>query len=285
MTNPPKITALIHTRNESAFIDACLESVAWADEIVVADMASTDDTRAKALAKGARIVDMPVFPYVEPVRNQAVAACLGDWILVVDADERVMPKLAEALREVAADPKAEAYALPRRNYFYEEWMEHVYWPDYQTRFFRRGRVAWSGVIHEHPEVAGESAWLPADPQAALQHPGYFNDMQRALLKAINYGRHEQTRLKELNIVADWRYLLRRPAGEFFDRYFGGGWRHGMNGFVLCLMLANYQLGAALQCWEQQRRNQPVVEPRVLRRGVIYETFRCGMRALRRLLPG
>ena len=275
----PKISALIHTRNESAFIDACLESVAWADEVIVADMASTDDTRAKAAARGARIIDMPVVPYVDTVRNQALAACAGDWILVVDADETVPPMLATRLRELAAAPTADAYALPRRNYFLGVWVEHIFWPDHQTRFFRRGVAAWDGVVHHAPEVQGRMETLPADPARALEHPGYGNDVHRMLVKTVNYTQFEVERLKAL-APAPWPYLLRRPISEFIGRYFGGGWRHGMHGLVLSLILTAYQLFAAIQYWAAIRGTAAAPSSGALRGAVRWEAWRTAVKLLR-----
>ena len=270
--NRPMISALIHTRNETRWIAGCVRSVLWADEIVVADMCSTDDTREIATSMGARIVEMPLAENVDMVRNQALAACKGDWILVVDADETVSPGLAARLRDLSATPTAEAYALPRRNYFYGEWVEHIFWPDHQVRFFRRGAAFWDGVIHHPPEIRGRLEALPAVPECALEHPGYCNDIHRFMLKLVHYSRLEVERMRELKPEA-WPFLVRRPVSEFVGRYFGGGWRHGLSGLVLSLILAMYQLFIGLQYWEAVWRNAAAPAPSALRRGVRREVWR------------
>ena len=171
----PAISALVHTRNEAAVLGPCLESLRWVDELIVADMGSTDATREIAAAAGARVIDVPVVPLVDTVRNLAVGQCAGPWVLVVDADERVPPTLAARLREIAAGPTAtaaDAYALPRQNRFLGVWLEHGFWPDPQVRFFRQEAARWTDHVHEPPRVTGRLEELPAEPAFALDHPGY-----------------------------------------------------------------------------------------------------------------
>ena len=273
------ISALINTRNESRWIAGCVRSLQWADEIVVADMSSTDDTREIATALGARIVEVPVAYPVEQVRNQSLAACKGDWIILVDADETVPATLAARLRELAATPTADAYALPRKNYLHDVWLEGQLWPDHQTRFFRKGVASWSGKIHEPPAIQGRLEVLPADPALALEHPGAVPEVHRFLARGLAYGPLEARRFDERGVTMDWLYLLRRPSGEFFARYFGGGWRQGVPGLVMCLMQANYQLVACIECWELQRTRLPPVTPKALRRGVCREAWRAAFRTV------
>jgi glycosyltransferase involved in cell wall biosynthesis len=243
-------------------------------------MASTDDTRQIATSLGARIVDVPVADYVDKVRNQAMAACKGDWILVVDADETVPATLATRLRELAATPTADAYALPRKNYLHDVWLEGQMWPDHQTRFFRNGVATWAGMVHEPPEIRGKLVCLPADPLWALEHPGACPEVRRYLARSLTYGRLEAIRFEARGVTMDWLYLVRRPLGEFFGRYFGGGWRQGVPGLVMSLMQANYQLVACIECWELQRAKLPPVTPQALRRGVCWEIWRAAIRTIK-----
>lgn len=275
------ITALVHTRNEEVHLPDCLRSVAWADEVVVADMASTDATREIAEAHGARVIDMPIAPVVEPVRDLAVSQCRGEWVLVVDADERVPPALAQQLRELTANGAA-AYALPRRNYFLGEWIEFGFWPDHQVRFFRRGTVSWSELVHERPRVEGELRELPADPDRALEHPGFGNDLSRFVEKLVRYSALDAKRLEATVRPPVWPFLLRRPLAEFFGRYYTAqGWRHGMHGLVLSLILAGYQFLTVIHYWwlvegaQGKRRDS-----RRLRRGVVLEILRFTVKWLR-----
>ncbi|MBU6402249.1 MAG: glycosyltransferase family 2 protein, partial [Verrucomicrobia bacterium] len=278
-----KISALIHTRNEEANLADCLKSVAWADEVVVADMASTDRTRAIAQEHQARVLEVPVVPYVDLVRNQAVAACQGDWILVVDADERIPGELARRVRTLASANQAEVYALPRKNYFLGVWLEHGSWPDYQTRFFRKNAVQWTGLAHEPPRMKGRFEEFPADPQAALEHFGDGNDLPRLVQKFTRYSPLDAQRLAAQGHPPIWPFVLRRPLGEFYGRYITEqAWRHGMHGLVWSLLMAQYQLLVAAQYWAVHQAADPtVLSAAQLRRGVWWELWRCAIKWLRR----
>jgi glycosyltransferase involved in cell wall biosynthesis len=274
------ITALVHTKNEAGNLADCLDSLRWADELVVADMSSTDNTRDIAVARGARVIDVPTVPLVDRVRNQALAECRGDWILVVDADERVPPKLAERLRHTASSSgAATAYGLPRRNYFLGCWLECGFWPDYQIRFFRRGAASWSEMVHEPPRIQGNLDHFPADPGAALEHPGYGNDLSRFISKMANYSALDAERLEATIKPPIWPFLIRRPLGEFYGRYvLESAWRHGMHGLVWSLLMANYQLLVAVHYWNRVRDTRPPSSD-WLRKKVRLEALRAGAKWL------
>ena len=276
----PRITALVHTRNEEKNLPTCLASLAWADEVIVADMASTDATREIAGQYGARVIEMPVVAIVELVRNRALAACTGDWILVVDADESIPPLLVERLRELAGNGPAAAYALPRKNFFLGVWLEHGVWPDHQVRFFRKGTVRWTDLVHELPVVEGELVRLPADPLAALEHFGNAPSLQYYMEKIARYAPLDAQRLAATSRPAVWPYLIRRPLSEFAGRYFAcGAWRHGMEGLVWGLVMANYQLQVCLHYWAAQRETVRL-EPAVVRRKLKWEIWREALKWLR-----
>jgi glycosyltransferase involved in cell wall biosynthesis len=262
----PKITALVHTRNESAWLAGCLETLQWADELIVADMTSTDDTREIATRFGARIIDMPLHPVVEPVRNLALSQCTHDWVLIVDADERVPASLAEHLRTLAKTSPASAIGLPRKNFFLGEWLEHGFWPDHQVRFVRRKQIDWPTLVHEPPKVDGQQINLEANPAWALEHPGYGASLSRFIQKFVHYSRLDAERQAATVKPAIWPYLIRRPASEFLGRYLGQqAWRHGMHGLVWSLLQATYQLLVACHYWDLQRSNQSVPPAETLRR--------------------
>ncbi|HTH47153.1 MAG TPA: glycosyltransferase family 2 protein [Candidatus Limnocylindria bacterium] len=282
MPTRPKITALIHTWNEAANIATCLRSVAWADECVVADMASTDATVEVARSLGARVIAMPAKEYnVEALRNQAVAACDEGWIIIVDADETIPPTLAERLCALASSPTAEAYSLPRKNYFLGEWLRHGFWPDYQPRFVKTGVAHWNGEAHQHPQIEGRLEELPADPALALEHPGYGNDLTKFLIKLVNYSLLEAQRMQREGAPAPWPWFIRRPLTEFHGRYFvNGGWHDGMPGLVHSLLRALYQFLIGIRLWELTRKQHPEPAPATLRRQVRWEGLRATAKWLR-----
>jgi (heptosyl)LPS beta-1,4-glucosyltransferase len=251
------ISALVHTRNEREQLPGCLESLRWADEIVVADMRSTDGTREIAESLGARVIDVPEEPIVERVRNRAAAECKGEWLLVIDADERVSAGLAKNIPELVKASEVAAYSIPRRNYFLGVWLEHGNWPDPQIRLARKGKIRWSELIHEHPEVDGKVVALPANADEAIEHPGYVTNIGNFMAKLARYSELDAERLDQKLAPAVWPWILRRPLSEFYGRYVTeGAWRHGMHGFVWSGLMAMYQFQLAAHYWNRQRENPP-----------------------------
>jgi glycosyltransferase involved in cell wall biosynthesis len=276
------ISALVQAHNEERNLPGCLESLTWVDELVVADHASTDATRSIALAAKARILDMPALGFVEPTRNDAIRQCAGDWIVLLDADERVSPLLAQRLRELSRTAEEAGFWIPRKDYFLGQWLEYGSWPNYQLRFFRRTKVTWPTLVHEHPQIDGKIGRLPADPLAALEHPGYADDLQRFVLKLVEAAPFDADRLAQTWRPPVWPYLVRRPLGEFLGRYLRGqAWRHGMKGLVWSMVAANYHLLVAMHYWAKYcPGDDGVPSPAKLRRSVRWHFCREAIKWLR-----
>ena len=118
----PRLTATIITRNESANIDAAIESVSWADEIVVVDAESTDDTAERARRHRARVEVRP-WPGFSAQKNYAASIASNDWILSIDADERVTPELADEIKALlASEPPHRGYRVPRLSWYLGRWI-------------------------------------------------------------------------------------------------------------------------------------------------------------------
>jgi glycosyltransferase involved in cell wall biosynthesis len=166
MPNPQAavdLSVILITRNESRNVLACLESVAFADEWIVVDSGSSDDTREIAQTFGARVVQTDDWPGFGAQKNRALALARGRWVLSIDADERVSTELAAQIRAVVAQqPAAPAgYELSRLSSFCGQWMRHGDWyPDRVLRLFRReaGRFS-DDLVHERLVVQGEVARL------------------------------------------------------------------------------------------------------------------------------
>lgn len=146
-----KLSAYIVAFNEAEKIEQAIGSVLWADEVVVADSFSTDDTVAIAERMGARVVQIP-FQGFGDLRNKAVAACTHEWILSLDSDERCTPEARDEILELLSrTPAHDAYLVPRRNYFMGRWILHSGWyPNYrQPQLFRKGSMSYTqDVVHE-----------------------------------------------------------------------------------------------------------------------------------------
>ncbi len=159
----PTLSVIVITKNEAHNIEACLRSVAFADEWVIVDSASTDGTRERAQQLGARVIVTEDWPGFGAQKNRALALAQGPWVLSIDADERVSAELASSIRAVVDGAGgAVAYELDRLSSFCGQWMRHGDWyPDRVLRLFRRGAGRFSDdLVHERLIVDGTIARLP-----------------------------------------------------------------------------------------------------------------------------
>jgi glycosyltransferase involved in cell wall biosynthesis len=147
---PPTLSVAIIAHNEAHNLRACLQSVAWANEIVVVENGSTDGTAEIARQHGACVISTADWPGFGAQKNRAVDACTGDWVLAIDADERVSPALRAEIERVLAAPQFDVYEVPRRSTYCGRFIRHSgWWPDYVTRLFRRGSARYSDArVHE-----------------------------------------------------------------------------------------------------------------------------------------
>lgn len=215
----PALSVIVITRNEAAHIGECLRSTAFADEWIVVDQASSDDTVAIARAFGARVEVTTDWPGFGPQKNRALALATGRWVLSIDADERVSEALAQAIRAVvqADAPAVAGYRLARLSRFCGQWMRHGDWyPDRVLRLFRRGSGRFTDdLVHERLNV-----------------PGRVDDLAGDLLHETMPDLHDA--LAKLN-----RYSSGRAA-DLAARGRPGGLRravtHGIWAFVRCYIL-------------------------------------------------
>ena len=167
----PTISVCIVCRNEADKLGPCLESVSWADEIIVMDLSSTDDSPAVAKAHGARIISRAPVPIVELVRNEVSAGACGEWILVLDPDERVTPGLAQELPRLAQRDDFDAIVIPRMNFdlgYPPSNPVERYEP--QLRMYRRRKVKWPVIPNALPRVAADRLYrLPGRDELVIRH--------------------------------------------------------------------------------------------------------------------
>lgn len=166
-------------------IGDCLASVSWADEIIVVDSGSSDSTADIARAHGARVIGTNDWPGFGVQKNRAVDAATGDWILSLDADERISPALRDEVSTLlAGGDDAEAYEIPRLSSYCGRFMRHGgWWPDYVTRLFQRGRARFSDdLVHERLIVEGRTGRL----RNHLIHLTYEN-LEEVLDKVNRYS--------------------------------------------------------------------------------------------------
>jgi glycosyltransferase involved in cell wall biosynthesis len=165
-----KLTVTVITKDEAEHIGEALDSVAWADERLVIDSHSTDDTVAIARARGAR-VEQRAWPGYSDQKNYAASLATHDWILSLDADERVTPELADEIRALLVEaPSARGYRIPRATRYLGQWIRTTDWyPDYQLRLYDRRAGRWNGRrVHESVALEGS----PGRLRHELQHFAY-----------------------------------------------------------------------------------------------------------------
>lgn len=178
------ISVVVIARDEEAAIGECLASVAWADEIVVLDSGSTDRTVEICRRHGAR-VESTDWPGYGPQKNRAVERATGEWVLSLDADERVTPPLrAEIERAMAAPGDHVAFRMPRASRYLGRTMRHSgWWPDHVTRLFRRGHARFSDdPVHERLLVDGPVGTFTSP----LEHDA-FTSVEEVLAKVDSYS--------------------------------------------------------------------------------------------------
>lgn len=243
------ISVVINTLNEEKNLPQALASVKkLADEIVVVDMFSDDRTEEIAKGFGAKVYKHKRTNYVEPARNFAISKAKGDWILILDADELVEETLVKKLKDIVKNPKADSYRLPRKNIIFGKWMKHSrWWPDYNVRFFKKGKVEWNDAIHSVPNTTGKSLDLPAEEKYAIIHNHYQTIGQYVL--RVNRYTDVQMKLVEKKDFK-WRDLIVKPSQEFFSRYFAGqGYKDGLHGLALSLLQSFSEFVLYLKVWE------------------------------------
>ncbi len=254
-----KISAVINTRNEAENIFACLKTLKFCDEIVVVDMESEDKTKEIAAEFTDRIYDHTMVGYVEPARNFAINKALGDWIFIIDADERVPKTLAARLIEIADENTVDFVRIPRKNLVFGQWLQHSrWWPDHNIRFFKKGSVEWHDEIHSVPVTYGTGLTLPDEPALALEHL-HYRTIDEYFTRALRYSSQQAKELIDSGYKFEPADLISKPLGEFLSRFFAGeGYKDGLHGLVMAFLQFFSILLVYLKVW-QAEENPPVKE--------------------------
>ncbi|MGR8932759.1 MAG: glycosyltransferase family 2 protein [Gammaproteobacteria bacterium] len=229
------ISVIIITLNEEENIRACLESVVWADEIVVVDSGSSDATREICREFTDKILLNENWQGYGYQKNLALQQATGDWVLSLDADERVSQELRRALQAVIASPQADAYALPRQAYFLGKAMRHGgWWPDYVVRLFRRGKGRFSDVIvHETVQVQGSVKKL----KEPIIHYSYVS-LEQLLAKINKYSSAGALQAQAKNKRGSMMKALGKGCWTFFRAYcLRAGFLDGAAGLIAALAKA------------------------------------------------
>lgn len=248
------ISVVINTSNEERNIEQAIKSVNWADEIIVCDMYSEDKTVEIAREMGAKIFFHQKERFVEPARNFAVSKAANGWVLILDADERIPITLAKKLMEIVSKmPKIDYVRVPRKNLIFGHFMQAaMWWPDFNVRFFQKGKVKWMDKIHRPPRVWGRGLDLPAHEDYAIIHRNY-ETISQFIERMDKYTSIQAEELAKEGYQFDWKDLFEKPLGEFLSRFFAShGYKDGLHGLSLSLLQAFSFVVVYLKLWERDK---------------------------------
>ncbi|MCB9452240.1 MAG: glycosyltransferase family 2 protein [Anaerolineaceae bacterium] len=235
------LAGVVLTRNESAHIRDCIASLAFADFVLVFDSFSTDDTVVLAKQAGAEVIQHEFKDYAHQ-RNAALDAVTGraNWVLFVDADERVTPELAAEVQAVIRQPDYAGWRIPRHNYIFGKLTLGAGWyPDYQTRLLR------VGAAHYDPERQVHELVLLDGPEGTLEQPFIHYNYQNAAQfhdKQRRYSAYDARILYESEIRPKPQNYILQPWRQFWWRFVTlKGYRDGLHGLRLSVLMAWYEL--------------------------------------------
>ncbi|MCX5782104.1 MAG: glycosyltransferase family 2 protein [Elusimicrobia bacterium] len=244
-----KLSVYVMTFNEKEKIKDCLESVKWADEIVIMDSFSTDGTLDIARQYTNKIVQKEFVGFGK-LRNIALEHCANDWVLSVDADERVTEELKnEILEKLSKGPEADAYYVPRKSHFLKYWVRHCGWyPDYrQPQFFNKNKMKYTEqLVHESYKLNGKIGYLKGH---ILQYP--FLSLDQFMKKMDRYSSLRAEEMfnegKKFKIIQ----LIVYPLAFFHKMYIQKlGFWDGKVGFILSFLYAYYTAIKFIKLWEK-----------------------------------
>jgi len=249
---PISLTAIVLTHNEEKHLPDCLASLTWAPQVVVFDSLSTDHTLALARSMGARVVQRKFDDYAGQ-RQAALEAADTEWVLFVDADERVPAALAAEAQSVLHRPEP-GWWIPRHNYLFGRLTRHAGWfPDFQLRLLRPGLASYDRdrPVHEIARLASDLA--PGYLQQPLIHLNY-DSVGEFVAKQRVYAGLDAQRLLAEGRRARWRGFVLQPLRQFFWRFVQlQGWRDGWHGLRLSLLMAYFEWLTYRGLWDLQRR--------------------------------
>ena len=248
----PRLSAIIITLNEAGNIAGCLDTLSFCDECIVVDGGSTDETAKVAQGKGARVVSHP-FEGFGAQKGFALSLATGDWVLSIDADERVTSALAQEICDAIAGGTADGYELPRRSAFCGRLMDHSGWsPDYVLRLFRRGKARFDDVIvHERVICTGVVKRLRPP---LIHHP--VARLEDALSRMDRYS----TASAEAIVARGRRVSFMTGIGHglysFLRTYFlRAGFLDGAEGFLLAVANAEGSYYRYMKAWLATRERK------------------------------
>lgn len=256
-----KLSVVILTKNEEENIVQCLKTVQFADEIIIIDDYSTDKTVEIAEKLGAKVYQRKLDDFASQ-RNYGLSKATDEWVLFVDADERVTEELkSEILALLKAQPACRrgrgsrlkeniiGYKIPRKNKIFGKFLQYTDWyPDYQLHLFKRDKGKYKRKVHEQVAVEGRVGKL----SHPLRHLNYNSIDQFLQKNYFQYADLEAKQLIEGGYKFDWVDLFKQPVGEFLRRFFSCyGYKDGLHGLVASILVSLATFVVYAKVWEKE----------------------------------
>jgi len=243
-----KLSVAIVTKNEEENLPECLKSVSFSDDIVVVDSGSTDKTLDIAKDFGCRVFIEDWKGY-GPQKESAIRKCLYDWVLILDADERLPKETQVEIEDTLKDPQYFAYSFPRKNYFHGRWIRHSgFWPDRVVRLVRKDKGRFISVTHER--------WSTEHPTGALNCPiehFSFSDYSDMLTALQSYSSSVAAEMFNSGKRSSPIGAISHGLGMFLKAYFLKlGFLDGFDGLVIALTKAGGSFFKYAKLYELQR---------------------------------
>lgn len=249
--SPHAVTAIIIAKNEEEMVANCLDTLTWADSILLLDTGSTDRTKGLARRAGAEVIQAEGKNFAQ-WRNEAAKHAAGAWLFYVDADERVTPALAKAIQSRVRRPDFDAYTLRRNNVHYGKWMQHGGWQtDVLLRLMRKDRLkSWVGEVHEHAEISGRIGAIE-EPLVHLTHRSLFDGLRKSaqwtdtearLLLSANHPPVGPLRILKIVVFDFLNRVLLKLA-----------WKDGQEGVIEAMVQTMNRFLVYARLWELQQK--------------------------------
>ncbi len=249
-----QISVIIVTLNEASNIEACLDSVTFAGEVIVLDSGSTDGTAELAARKGARVVVTRDWPGFGPQKNRALKLATMPWVLSLDADERVSSELALQIQEASSKASAAAFSIPRITQFCGQWIHHCGWtPDYVLRLFKRGEAEFSNdLVHERVVLRGATAnGRLSYPLLHFSYPTPSHYWRKLETYSQAWAQQRYARGQKTSML---RACLAGVVAFMRSYFLRLGFLDGAMGFAVCTMQAQAAFGKYFALYCLNRKN-------------------------------
>ncbi|MDP2649428.1 MAG: glycosyltransferase family 2 protein [bacterium] len=246
-----KLSVVVSAYNEEKNIGECLKSVErLADEIIVVDNDSNDNTGKIAKKFTEKVFSQKNNPQkIDLQKNFGFDKATGDWILTLDADERITPELAKEIKIKIENSHVSGYWIPRKNIIFGKWIKsEMWWPDYQLKLFKKGKGGFDkNQVHKALRVEGNTDKL----ENFLIHNNYVS-VSQYIQKLNNYTDIESQNLFSQGYKFSWADSIRFPVDDFLKTFFlQKGYREGLHGLVLSVLQAFYMEMVFLKLWEKE----------------------------------